>query len=41
MKAKNNRGESFESIAFNEVSIMRQTQIATMQRLYTVQNFEK
>ena len=25
MKAKNNKGESFESIAFNEVSIMRQT----------------
>ena len=25
MKAKNNSGESFESIAFNEVSIMRQT----------------
>ena len=25
MKAKNNKGKSFESIAFNEVSIMRQT----------------
>ena len=25
MKAKNNKGETFESIAFNEVSIMRQT----------------
>ena len=29
MKAKNNKGETFESIAFNEVSIMRQTHQAS------------
>ena len=29
MKAKNNKGDTFESIAFNEVSLMRQTHLAS------------